>query len=326
MTKVESKTGMTRLLIYMLLITSVIFGTLAQAQTDVALRTRIVNEGVTILLGGTQGGRTLREDASFPLTAGDILTTDRSGRALLEFGTGVEILVLPNSTVTVLANQQVENRWSLRLALEGQTVQRVRLDDAASYTLEIELPTGIAQSSGGWYAVWTVLEGRSVITLQNGALTFVQGADVTPLERAQGLLATETGVSVETFDDAPYNGAALIAQLEGCDAQVTAPGGALNVRAGTSVGYAVIGDLNTGTIVRLMGRTVDGNWLRVQRFSGFGWALASGITTECELPVYPNLSGEANLEMTFVEAIEVELMTPFYGTFESNPWLYRWLE
>lgn len=300
----------------------------AQDADGYAGTARVVHPGVTFTLVNTPRPLSLREDAVQGLTAGDVLTTDRTGRVLITFGDWLEILLLPSSTLTMLENRALGGgRYAVRVGLDGHTVQSWLPASAAQASLEIETDLARVRAESGLLAVWSQLEGSAVVTVAEGAAEVTTVVGTLPLRAGDGLFADTVTARVEPFAEPPYNGARAFGLLRGCDARVSVGGERLNIRAGTSVGYAVIGDLVDGARIRLLAITEDGLWYRIQRFSGFGWVLTSGVRADCPaLPLYPNNYGEANLELFNYEPVEVALLTPFYGKPEDNLWLWRWPE
>jgi hypothetical protein len=294
----------------------------AQTPTRLAATVRIVNPGVSLTLVNTLMARSLREDASLPLTAGDLLTTDPRGRALLTFGDTVQVLLLARSSLVVLENRlSSDDQLILRLRLDGHAVSTIARP-AAALTLETSFASVTADDAH--FAVWTDLERNLVVTVADGSVTVLHSDSYT-LSPGDALTADRLSAQINSFTSPPYNGARAFGLQSGCEARVAVSGGRLNIRAGSSVGYDIIGDLVDGATVRIMGITEDGLWYRIQRFSGFGWVLTSGVRAECpNLPALPNNSGEANLELFDYEPFEVELLTPFYAAPGENVWLWRW--
>jgi hypothetical protein len=293
---------------------------------DYALSARVVNPGVTYSIVSGVGTFALREDTVVAVTAGDTLTTDRDGRVYLLFADQLEVLLLPNSRLEVLENRGTpETGLVLRLRLEGHIVSRNVSSQPDMLQLEVLIRETVVRSNDGWFALWSDIEGGVVATVSDGMVTVETGAESQSLTRGQGMTMIADDVRV-TAMDRPYNGARLVGLISGCDGQVEIVTDVLNIRAGTTPGYTVIGYLDDGATVRLMGVTESGVWYRIQRYSGFGWVLANGVRTDCPLPEYPNQFGENNRELFNVETIELDLLTPFYGTFESDVWFYRWLQ
>ncbi|MCC6612427.1 MAG: SH3 domain-containing protein [Anaerolineae bacterium] len=304
-------------------------GRAARAQDGYAAAARIVNPGVAYHLDGTAGTVAPREDAVLAVSAGDSLETDRSGRVLLTFAEDLQILLLPSSRLEVLGNRLADDgTYQLRLRVEGHTVQRFDSAGAQKIALNIETERGEVRAVRGWFALWSDLERSTVITVAEGNVDFVPtwGPPLYSAQAAEGIVAELNTARIIDVTE-PYNGARMIGLASDCVGHVQVAGGVLNIRAGTSVGYAIIGDVLDGATVRIMGITEDGDWYRIQRYSGFGWLLTSGVQAECpNLPIYPNLSGENNRELFDVEQTEIDLLAPFYGQFDDDVWFYRWRE
>jgi len=293
---------------------------------DYAASARVVNPGVTYSIVSGGGTFALREDTVVAVTAGDTLTTDRDGRVYLRFGEHLEVLLLPNSRLEVLENRgSPETGLGLRLRLDGHIVSRNMSAQQDVLQLEVQIRESVISSDDGWFALWSDIEGGVVATVTDGTIIVETGLEREELTSGQGMTIIGDDVRVTTMDR-PYNGARLVGLISGCNGQVEIVTDVLNIRAGTTPGYTVIGYLEDGAIVRLMGVTESGVWYRIQRYSGFGWVLANGVRTDCPLPLYPNQFGENNRELIDVEAIELDLLTPFYGAFGDDLWFYRWLE
>lgn len=298
----------------------------AAAQDDVAISARVVYPGVTMQLVGTQDALPLREGSVFPLRAGDTLRTDRQGRVWLSLPEALELLLLPNSELTVVQSDIADNRLVVRLALRGQSIQLWRQGIVRRGTFQIE--TGDALTTVEWtdnydivyslFGLWSEIEGSTVATVAFGELSVESDGKTDTLYSSEGW---RNGIVTPMEGD--LNAARLIGFTEGCEGRVRTALDALNIRAGTSLGYAIIGYVNDGQPITLLGRTEDGNWYRVQRYSGFGWMLASAIDTDCVPPTYPNQYGEDNVEFFAIESIELDLLAPFFGTPETNLWFFR---
>lgn len=302
-------------------------GWAAHAQDGYAASVRIVNPGVSFQLAGTEAIFMLPEDAVLPMATGDVLETDRTGRVLVEFANDLQLLLLPSSRLAVLDSQRGEDgQYELRLRIDGHSGQRLGTADAETIQLTIDTEWGEVRASAGWFALWSDLERSTVITVAEGNVDFAPnwGAPLYSAGTAEGIVIELDTARVIDLTP-PYNGARMIGLASTCEGRVNAAGGVLNIRAGTGVGYSVIGDVFNGARVRVIGVTEDGVWYRIQRFSGFGWMLTSGVQADCpDLPVYPNLSGENNRELFNVEQAELDLLEPFYGQFDDDVWFYRW--
>jgi hypothetical protein len=296
------------------------------AASDIALSARVVNPEVTYTISNATRGYTPREDAVIALRAGDTLATARYGRAYLRFVDTVEILLLPNSSLEIIASRVDEaDEYLLRMRLVGNAVVRFIDASSASVLLELIANQSTIRTRQGWFSFWSDFESSDVVTVASGNIAVSTYFGDELVSAAEGLRINLSGVHKAAMD-APYNGARLIGEVVGCEGRVRSLLPNLNIRAGTSLGYAEIGFVNNNALLRIVGRTADGVWYRIQRFSGFGWVLASAVETTCVPPLYPNLYGENNRELFDVEGIELLMLNPFYGTFESDPWFYRWLE
>ena len=292
------------------------------AQVDVAISARVVYPAVMMRLVSTEAMLPLREGAVFPLRAGDTLQTNRQGRVLLQVGDSLELLLLPNSTLEIVSSQSTDAGYQVRLRLTGQSVQRFTRNTSQPVALELTAGEMVINATDGWFGAWSFVENSSIATVAQGEVEITSNQETVTLVAGDGARADLTTLEVTTFPP-PLSAARLIGFTEGCAGMVRTPLPSLNIRAGTSLGYAIIGYVNDGQPITLLGRTEDGNWYRVQRYSGFGWMLASAISTECVPPTYPNQYGEDNVEFFGIEPIELELLEAFFGTPETNVWFFR---
>jgi hypothetical protein len=298
----------------------------ASAQDGLALSARIVNPDVSYSIVSAARNFVLREDAIIALAAGDTMETSRTGRAYLRMGDALEVLVLPSTRIEIVASLTIAtDNARLNIGVDGNAIFRFNDASQQSVALSITTEQRTFRANEGWFALWSNLEGGDVVTVASGSVDVVTATDTQTIRVEEGMLARDGSIRIVAMEP-PYNGSRLVGIADGCNGRVNSVLPNLNIRAGTTLGYAEIGFVNDGASLRLIGQTVDGLWYRIQRFSGFGWVLANAIETDCVLPEYPNIYGESNRELFNVEGIELVLLTPFYGNFESDPWFYRWLE
>ncbi|MCA9910077.1 MAG: hypothetical protein KC519_15575, partial [Anaerolineae bacterium] len=216
-------------------------GWTAQAQEGYAASVRIVNPGVGFQLAGTEAIFMLPEDAVLPLSTGDVVETDRSGRVLVEFADNLQLLLLPTSRLAVLESERGDDdHYALRLRVDGHSVQRLGMAAAGEIQLSIETERGVVRAADGWFALWSDLERTTVITVAEGHVDFVPnwGPPLYSAGAAEGIVAELDTARVIDLS-APYNGARMIGLASTCEGRVNAAGGVLNIRAGTGVGYSV---------------------------------------------------------------------------------------
>lgn len=300
--------------------------TTASAQDGLALSARIVNPDVSYSIRSAARDFVLREDAVVALATGDTMETSHTGRAYLRLGDALEVLVLPSTYIEIVTSEWIDqDNARLDIRVEGNAIFRFSDARQQSVALSIITDQSTVHATEGWFALWSNLEGGDVVTVAAGTVDVEASSGVRSIGAGEGMLAREDGIDFVAMDT-PYNGSRLVGIVDGCDGRVSTLLPNLNIRAGTTLGYAEIGFVNDGASLLLVGRTVDSLWYRIQRYSGFGWVLANAVETNCSLVEYPNIYGESNRELFDVEGIEIVLLTPFYGNFESDPWFYRWRE
>jgi hypothetical protein len=298
--------------------------TLAQETGNLAALLTIQYPDVSVRLVTTEQWLPLPQDAVAPLTVGDSVQTDEQGRALLTFDDAFEILLLPNSTLTLdKFYHETDGRLIFAATLEGHALHRsLVLPEHLVYALnagEVTITQPAAQ-----FGVWSSFEDATVVTVTEAS------AEVAA---ADEFLTIETGQAFYMLDDAPeilpltapFNAARLIGETFGCPGSVdTGAADSLNVRVGPGLGYTIIGYIPNGGSVRVVGINENGSWLRVQKYSGFAWIDALAVTNQCEgLTVYPRLYTEMNAEAFAVLPAELELLVPFYDNPAENLWFYR---
>ncbi len=292
-----------------------------KAQDDYAAVLTVMRSTVEIRRVNTEQWISLPENATTPFGVGDALRTDHWGRAYLTFLDEIELLILTESTYGITAFIRAEDgSVQLNTWLEGQAIQRSPAEGEIRYELgagrvNITRPADL-------FAVWTNFEDTTVVTVVDGRVELATAEGQIEVRAGEGFYTDDAIGEVVRFD-APHNAARLLAEVRGCIGTVNSGDEeSLNIRSGTGLGYTIIGYIPNGGPVTLMG--TNGWWRRVQRFGGFGWVEALAIETDCEnLPVFPRLFEENNLEVFGVRPIELELFEPFYGRMIDNLWFYR---
>lgn len=318
----------TRILMLICGVFGIIVPTLAQESERAALL-RVIYDEVEVRRADTDEWLPLTVGSESPFGVGDILRTSPYGRVYLTFDDGLETLVLPSSTLELLAfegatetrlHMRVEGR-SVHLTPFSQTFESYRLE-TSFYVVVSPAQHFAVQTSGG-------AEGIS-----DGAISVTRGS--ASVETTTGtVIDVETGFGLRVRDGEsqptpivlayPAHFAQMEGMLDGCPGLIMARGEEnLNVRVGPGLGYDEVGIAENEVTVPLLGVTIGGDRYRIPFLSGFGWILAIGVQTDCDnLPVYPYNTLEVNNGVIQAEAREIELLKPFYGSPEEDYWFYR---
>lgn len=268
----------------------------------------------------------LRRDAVAVVGAGDSIFTNSRGRALIRFEDTIDVLVMPSTTLQIVALTLNGEGPQIRLNVDGNIViGEAENEPTPVITIETERLT---VTPSGAIGVWANFDDSDVITVvESGTRYTTRVGTGGRLSAGDGLLMDDRGATVVSLDDyAPFlHAAQLIADLRGCPARVVRTGGqALNVRVAPGLGNVPIGYVEENAPVAIMGMIASGSWYRVQRYSGFGWMRSIYLDGGCtNLPTYPDTSVESNLDLLDLQPTEYELIQPFFGTPDTNPWVYR---
>ncbi len=260
--------------------------------------------------------------------AGDAITTGREGRALLDFNGLFQILLFPQSNLSIheFGFEDGEARFSATLVgrasqvtAEGTRFSRYQL---ATGAFTIDAPAEV-------FGVWANPGETQYAIVWDGNLQVIGQTQAIPA--GSGLRASASGLQVIEIPQTDYiNPARLEATRASCTARVnTVDDLNLTVRFGPGSGFSAIGFIRTNQDITLVAINENRNRYRVQRFSGFGWVETGGLipSPECDrLPVLPNLFSESNEQFLLVEEQELPFLTPFYGPPEENLWFYRTLD
>lgn len=280
---------------------------------------------VRVRLVATEQWLPLPLDAVTPLTAGDSIQTDEQGRALLTFEDLFEIVLLPDSTLTLdKFYRETDGRLIFAASLEGHALQRsLALPDDLVYALNAGGAT--VNQPATQFGVWSSFEAATIVTVTAGSAEMTAADEFLTIATGQAFYMLDDDAPEILPLDAPFNAARLIGETFGCPGSVdTGAAASLNVRVGPGLGYTIIGYIPNGGSVRVVGMNESGTWLRVQKYSGFAWIDALAVKHQCEgLPVYPNLHVETNTEAFAVLPGELELLMPFYDDPAENLWFYR---
>ncbi|GEM_PF-968788 len=304
-------------------------GVRVRAAEEVAIRFLITASEVALQRENTLDARAIQQDAVALFGVGDKLITGERGRAVLDFSGVQTALLLPNSQLSFIAVSDETGTTTLHLHLDGHIIFD-RPTPAANLIIRVET-SYLTVSATKAIGIWANYENSDIVTTPVEPVRIDTGETFQTINAGEGIFVDETETQIVGLLDngAPYvHAAQLIGILKGCPAIVTRTAGqSLNVRVGSNINTSPIGYVDENAAVALVGVNENGQWSRVQRFSGFGWIFTSYVDQlilECpERPTYPAVHFERNLELNELQPVEIRLIQPFYGIPESNPWVFR---
>ncbi len=298
----------------------------AHAQTtELSAVVTVVGEGVTLLRAGAINPLPLPVGAIAPFGVGDQLMTEVNGRALIAFPDVNALYLLPDSRYELTAFAGLDGgRFRLEGILNGIAVQTFS-SDAADWEYRLVTPALTVVTPSEHFIVWG-LPGRfeTVISAVGTALV-TSDSHPDGVEVAAGTgwmpLYNEASLALES----PYHAVELLARVIDCRGVIMTGGSeGLRLRRGAALDYPVVGALDDDQQVYLVGITDNAKWYRIPYLTGFGWLYRDLVIAECSgLPVSPSLVGEANETVAGATELEIELLTPFYGTPSQNPLFYQ---
>lgn len=295
------------------------------SQENIAIVPMAVYDRVEIRRANTSLWLHLRPEMDVPFGPGDMLRTDNTGRALLNFAGKFEALLLPNSTFS-LENFALSAEEQVRFAarLSGHLIQRANGEtEFEQYQLVTDRLTLVSAPLN--FAVWDQDGQLAAVTIAEGSGSIRVNEQIFTLEAEEGLLVDLEGWAVSGSMSPPLNAARLEGILFGCPGQInTVDGVNVNVRVGPGLDFTVVGNIADQQPVQIMGVNRGGTWYRIQAFSGFGWQRANLIEADC--PDAPLISGRAvelNVGIFGITPDELLLLAPFYGPPEEDLWFYR---
>jgi hypothetical protein len=280
----------------------------------------------------------LRVETSQPLSirpgqvivigAGDRISTGRDSRAILDFNGLFQILLFPESRLSLHEFGFEDGAARFDATLIGRASTRIT---AGTRFSRYQLAAGaftITQPADV-FGVWAVEGERQYVMVAAGEAE-VAGQTL-PVPAGSGLRSSTEGLLLIEVPQTDYiNPARLEATRASCTAQVnTVDDLNLTVRFGPGSGFSAIGYIRNNQEITLVAVNENGNRYRVQRFAGFGWVEDGGLIlgVGCDrLPVLPNLFSESNEQFLVVEERELPFLTPFYGPSTENLWFYRLLD
>ncbi len=294
---------------------------LAQTADDqYAATLEIARRGVEVRRVETRQWIALPQGAQIPVGAGDQLRTRRSGRALLSFVDGSQLLVLPSSALTIETYRPVSDEaWQLQARLDGVGVMRnVAITDLALATFNFTVSDAIAH-----FAIWADPSQADVITVAEGAITVsTRDARAYALNAGEAFRYAPDEPLLLTLD-APFNRArVLVATDSTCAGSIQTRDDA-GVYLGAGTGYEQRGFIDEAGTYPLFARTRSGFWTRIQFGNGFGWIVTELVDVRCFLPIVPDDTGERTREQVIAPSTqELDLLRPFFGDLSDDPWFY----
>ncbi|RMG87127.1 MAG: hypothetical protein D6712_06175 [Chloroflexi bacterium] len=295
---------------------------------EYAAAVTVIHDDVAIRRVNTDEWLPLKAGAEAPLGVGDTLRTDENSRAFVRFGDAAEFYLLPNSTLELLAyGETPDGGIQLGLYVRGVAIQRTFNKDLFDdYRLITDLMT--ITEAADWFGVWAYGQGADVLTVAEGLAIVRLGRTVYNVPAGNAFLIDETLEALIAPLDPPYSAPRFQGKMFGCAGVVDLVGYEnINVRVGPGFDYTVIGFIEDGARVKLMGITESGRWYRIQAFNGFGWLRSTLIDTTCtNIRTYPDGTIENNLGLRGITPQELAMVAPFYGTPEEDRWFFISLE
>jgi hypothetical protein len=298
----------------------------AQSSQSIAAHMLITAQGVLIRRAGTQNWQDLPVDAELGLSAGDQISTDVRGRAMIDFGQAQRLLVLGQSTFQLSQfDQTADEHFIFKGQIDGRSIQTV--PDAtqfSSYGLQAGAMNVTSPAKG--FAL-RVKDKTSHIIVVAGEADVDMAKQTYTVSAQQGLRVADT-ISPITDLPSPANFAVFDGVLADCDGIVATnlDGKNLNVRMRMYKGDYPIGSVVNGTHIRIIAKAHYGvdDWYRVQFLSDYGWLLAASADADCSgLPTIEDQLPDDPLGFSQVTVDEMVLLQPFFGTSEDNDWAYR---
>lgn len=294
------------------------------AQDTLATSVTVIGEDLYFSRTNTDTEFTLSEGAVSPFGIGDTIRTGDNGRAIIQVSNNAEILLLPNTVYTVI-NYAPENGRNLFIGqIEGIAIHRLA-DANLDYQLiatgfDLEMVTDEAD-----FGVWAVQDRPSLqaITSLRGELA-INVDDVT-LSVTDGTGRLPALIEELVTLDGLLHPTQIADTVALCDGVVNTNGGAgLRLRAGAALDYPIVGILQDGQAVQIIGTTENGLWYRIPDLTSYGWMFSNLIDADCDaLPTFENLVGEVPERIDDVTERELDLLAPYYGLPSENITFYR---
>lgn len=301
--------------------------TLAQAQQPLAAVVEITYAGVELKRVDTDEWLPLPVGAQAPFGEGDSLRTDRTGRALLNFGEAAQTLLLPLGEYQLQMFEETDEQFTLNLRLiNGRSIQQI-IDPNLIRLYQLDLQHMTLGQPNGLFATQVQPDIASDVIVAQGGIQLNKGQESITLEAGSGLRAGESLgeiVAITPPEGFPY----LSVTFDTCRGLVkaTIPGEtSVSVRLGPGEGYLNLGNIPNDTIVPIIGKADVGERLLTPYISTYGWLIPTGIVLQsCDnLPLVP---AEKQIIYGVVNpaSFEMDLLVPFFGTPTENNRFYSY--
>lgn len=311
-----------RLYISLIVVFTLITSIYAQ-DSDLSAVIEVLGEDVAFIRGNTTTELTLSVGAVAPFGIGDRIRTGSNGRVLITISDEAQLLVLPNSEYEIVDLRQDDAGV---IYLSSRQIGIVLHDFNApidNFDYHLEISSFDITQAEGHFLVWNVPEGLRAVTVASGEVQLV--ADSTEHSVTENTGFSISGANEVVEISQPLHASQVVGITVNCNGVVNTGGSeGLRLRAGAALDYQVVDILQDGQAVQIVGTTENGLWYRLPFQTGFGWIFRSLIDATCgNLAQFPNLFDEAPERIINATDIEIELLTPFYGTPESNLVFYR---
>lgn len=307
MEQYKGMTGMKRALFAWLVV--LCLGGAVAAQSPLAAVLEVAYPGVELLRKDTSAWLPLPEGAVAPLSSGDVLRTDATGRAYVRFLEDDMLFLLPNTRLEVQAFSQQDDTAQLSGRLTGIAVLH------GTWSTRLALQAGMMRLDrvDGRLALWADSNEADTVTVSSGRAAVTVAGMAYTVEAGQGLRVQGDAVQIAAFD-APHNQARLIGALDGCPGTIQTVNDAAGVllRNGPGTGYLRRDRIEDGQATALLGRT-DIGWVRVQHANGIGWVTETTVETDCALPTIEPREEDAT-QVVNADERELRVLEPFFGS------------
>lgn len=297
---------------------------LTQAQTDLALTLTVLNEDVAFIRANTSREFNLPTGAITPFGTGDTIRTGDNGRALIQLDEQTQILLLPDTAFTV----QSLLRGDAGLITFEATLEGIALhdfdNDQLAYQLQADTHQILFDTEMAQFGVWARSEDDTAVIVQTGQVTSTSNGNTLSLENQEGIISSQFDTPI-LLDSVYLHPVQIVAEQALCEGVVATNGGAgLRLRAGAALDYIVVGLLNDGDVVSIVGTTENSLWYRIPDGTSYGWIFSNLVEAECDaLPEFANLTPERPERVLDVTPLELTFLQPYYGLPQDNIGFYR---
>lgn len=299
----------------------------AAADAPYAAALTVTQNDTEIMRAGTNAALILPIDSTTVIGEGDVIITDRRGRAYIQFE-DVEILLLPESRLEIRAfRRNDDGQIVLDWFVQGRSIYHVPTPDIFA-AFRLETPHSVLTEPAGFFGI----ESQNAVDFavaDAGSVMVTNGGGSLQIADEEGVRIADEFSEPVRIGDVPINFARVEGELDGCAGTIQTEGGVLlRVRAGPSPDFFFMGSIADDTPVQIMGRAPGpgGVWYRIQFLSDFGWVLGEAIESDCDpdgLREYPRDGIENAPGIVLVKDFEIALLAPFFGDPANDVWFYR---